>query len=207
VLAVLIAVEAVRRLVHPPAVAGPTMIVVAAAGLVVNAAAALVLSRADRGSLNVRGALAHVLTDAYGFGFTLLAGIVITVTGWDRADPVASLVLVVVLVHTSVRLLGESGRILLEAAPAQVDLDELRTHLMDRDHVLDVHDLHVWTPTSRLPALSAHVVVTEECFDSGRAPRLLDELQQCLIGHFDVEHSTFQLEAAGHLDHEVGAHT
>lgn len=205
-LAVVVAIEAVRRLIDPPPVGGWTVIVVAAAGLIVNALAVVLLHRADRQSLNVRGAVAHVMTDAYGFAATLVAGVVVVLWGWRRADAVASLLICVLLVRSGVALVRDSGRILLEAAPPGVDLGEVRAHLLERRHVLDVHDLHVWTPTSRLPALSVHVVVDDECFVSGRAPVLLDELQNCLVGHFDVEHSTFQLEALGHVDHEVGAH-
>jgi cobalt-zinc-cadmium efflux system protein len=102
--------------------------------------------------------------------------------------------------------LRRSGTVLLEAAPEGVDLVDLRAHLLETGLVLDVHDLHAWTFGSGLPAVSAHVVVTDGCFDGGHAPRLLDELQGCLVGHFDVEHSTFQLEQAGHTDHEAGTH-
>ncbi|MHB1931284.1 MAG: cation transporter dimerization domain-containing protein, partial [Acidimicrobiales bacterium] len=98
------------------------------------------------------------------------------------------------------------GRILLEAAPEGVDLDTVRSHLLAVPDVHEVHDLHAWTLTSDLPALSAHVVVADACFASGGAPVLLDRLQACLAGHFDVEHSTFQLEAAGHSGHEPGHH-
>lgn len=103
-------------------------------------------------------------------------------------------------------LLRDSGRILLEAAPERVDLADLRGHLLETPHVTDVHDLHAWTVTSDLPALSAHIVVTDDCFISGHCPQILDQLQTCLAGHFDVEHSTFQLEPAGHTAHETGAH-
>ena len=98
------------------------------------------------------------------------------------------------------------GRVLLEAAPKATDLDDIRAHLLATDHVHDVHDLHAWTVTSSLPALSAHVVIDDSCFSDGHAPRLLDQLQACLAGHFDIEHSTFQLEAAAHSSHESGTH-
>ena len=95
---------------------------------------------------------------------------------------------------------------LLEGAPDHVDLGEIRSHIIDLPEVVDVHDLHVWTLTSEQPTLSAHVVVSDDCFRNGFAPQVLDRLQHCLGGHFDVEHSTFQLEPAGHTDHEAGAH-
>lgn len=128
------------------------------------------------------------------------------VTGFERADAIASLVVVALMVKASWGLLKASGRVLLEAAPDNVDLADVRTHLLGTDHVSDVHDLHAWTVTSDLPVLSAHIVVDDSCFTEGHAPRLLDHIQACLMGHFDVEHSTFQLEAAGHLDHESGTH-
>ena len=103
-------------------------------------------------------------------------------------------------------LLRDSGRVLLEAAPEDMDLDEVRAHLLATAHVRDIHDLHAWTVTSGLPALSAHVVIDDSCFTDGHAPRLLDQLQACLAGHFDVEHSTFQLETAAHGGHETGTH-
>ena len=108
--------------------------------------------------------------------------------------------------HAAWGLLRDAGRILLEVAPAGVDLDQIRGHLRGNDHVLDVHDLHVWTVTSDLPALSAHVVVDDACFHDGHTPQLLDQMQDCLVGHFDVGHSTFQLEPASHGDHEHHDH-
>jgi cobalt-zinc-cadmium efflux system protein len=137
----------------------------------------------------------------------VVAALVIIVTGFTRADAIASLVVVALMVWAAWGLLRDSGRILLEVAPESTDLDEIRTHLLREPHVHDIHDLHVWTVTSALPALSAHIVVDDSCFTDGHAPQLLDELQACLVGHFDVEHSTFQLEPAGHSRHEQGAHT
>ena len=206
VVSAVVVVEAVRRLVHPPDVDGAPLIVVAGVGLVVNVIAAAMLARADRTSLNIAGAFAHVLTDAYAFAATIVAGVVVVVTGFRRADPIASLVVVLLMLRAAWQLLRDSGHVLLEAAPEQVDLAALRSHLLETPNVLEVHDLHVWTSGSRLPSVSAHVVVADDCFRDGQAPRLLDELQGCLAGHFDVEHSTFQFEPAGHTDHEVGAH-
>jgi cobalt-zinc-cadmium efflux system protein len=206
VVAVLVTVEAIRRLVHPAHAGGGAMVAVGLAGLAVNLLAALVLSRTVRRSMNLAGAMAHVVTDAYGFAAAVAAGIVILATGWHRADPIASLLVVLLLLHAARSLLSTSGRVLLEAAPSDVDLALVRAHLLEASYVVDVHDLHVWTVTSGLPALSVHVVIAEDCFTTGRAPALLDELQACLAGHFDVEHSTFQLEPAGHSDHEPALH-
>ena len=202
----IIAVEAVSRLIHPPRVEGGVVVAVAAVGIAVNIAAAWVLARANRSSLNVEGAFRHVLTDLYGFIGTVIAGVIILVTGYTRADAIASLIVVGLMLKASWGLLRSSGRVLLEAAPEGIDLEEVRAHLLATGHVRDVHDLHVWTVTSSLPALSAHVVIDDSCFTDGHAPRLLDQLQACLIGHFDVEHSTFQLEAAAHAGHETGTH-
>jgi cobalt-zinc-cadmium efflux system protein len=207
VVAAIVTVEAIRRLINPVAVTGRTLVVVAVVGLVVNLVVTAVLARADRRSINVAGVVAHVLTDAYAFAATIVAGIVIITTGWDRADPVASLLVVVLLLRAARSLIMASGRVLLEAAPSEVDIELVRRHLLDAPYVVDLHDLHVWTVTSGLPAISVHVVISEDCFSTGRAPALLDELQACLAGHFDVEHSTFQLEPAGHSDHEAATHS
>lgn len=207
VIAALVAVEAVRRLVATsPDVHGGPVLVVALAGVVVNVVAAWLLARADRSSLNVEGAYRHILTDLYGFIGTAIAAVVILTTGWVRADAVASVVVVVLMLHSGWGLLRDSGRVLLEVAPAGTDLEGIRQHLLRVDHVHDVHDLHVWTVTSGHPSLSAHLVVDDSCFSDGHAPQILDQVQECLGGHFDVEHSTFQLEPRSHAEHEHGTH-
>jgi len=206
IIAVLITVEAVERLLHPLAVTGPVLIVVAAVGIAVNLAATFVLAKANRTSLNIAGAFAHLMTDLWAFVGTAAAGVVIVTTGFSRADSIASFLIALLMLRAARQLLRDSGRVLLEAAPVAVDLTDVREHLLAATHVTDIHDLHAWVVTSDLPALSAHVVVSEECFADGHAPQILDELQACLTGHFDVEHSTFQLEAATHADHEPGTH-
>jgi cobalt-zinc-cadmium efflux system protein len=207
VVAALVTFEAVGRLMRPEAVDGAVLIVVAAVGVGVNLAATLTVSRANRQSLNIEGAYRHILTDLYGFAGTLIAGIVIVATGFDRADAVASLVVVLLMLGAAVRLLRPAVHILLEATPEDIDLEEVRRHLVELPEVQSVHDLHAWTLTSSLPILTAHVVVTDECLRTGDAGRVLDHLQDCLSGHFDVAHSTLQFEAAGHLEHELGGHT
>lgn len=199
--------EAVRRLLTPPPVEGGPVLAVALVGIAVNVIAAWTLAKANRTSLNIEGAYQHILTDLYGFIGTVVAAIVILTTGYTRADAIASLVVVALMLHAAWGLLRESGIVLLEAAPDSTDLDEIRSHLVTEPHVHDVHDLHVWTVTSGLPTLSAHIVVDDSCFTDGHAPQLLDQLQACLTGHFDVEHSTFQLEPASHAAHEHGTHT
>lgn len=202
----IITFEAIRRLVSPPDVHGGAVLAVALVGVAVNVAATWALGRANRSSLNVQGAFQHILTDLYAFIGTVIAGVVILTTGFGRADAIASLVVVALMVKAAWGLLRQSGRVLLEAAPEGIDLTDVRAHLLDSEHVRDVHDLHVWTLTSDLPTLSAHVVIDDACFTDNHTPQLLDQLQACLVGHFDVEHSTFQLEPAGHAGHEEGAH-
>jgi len=201
-----IAFEAIRRLFHPPEVAGGPVLLVAIVGVAVNILAAWMLAQANRSSLNIESAFQHILTDLYAFIGTAIAGIIILTTGFDRADSIASLVVVYLMLRSAWGLLRDSGRVLFEAAPEGIDLAAIRTHLLGTDHVHDVHDLHVWTVTSNLPALSAHIVIDDSCFSDGHAPQLLDQLQACLVGHFDVEHSTFQLEPASHNQHEPGMH-
>jgi cobalt-zinc-cadmium efflux system protein len=206
VVSALITFEAVRRLIDPPPVAGLAVLLVALVGVAVNLAATVVLGKANRTSLNIEGAFQHLLTDLYGFLATVVAGIVILATGYRRADALASLVVVVLMLRAAYQLLRDSGKILLEAAPEGVDLEDLRAHLLETEHVTEVHDLHAWTVTSDLPAVSAHIVVSDACFQSGHCAQILDELQACLTGHFDVEHSTFQLEPPGHANHESHQH-
>jgi cobalt-zinc-cadmium efflux system protein len=202
----LITFEAVERLLHPVDVHGWSLITVAAIGVVVNAAATVVMSKADRTSLNIAGAYQHIVTDLWGFAGTVIAGIIIVTSGFTRADSIASLLVVGLMVRAAASLLRPAIRILLEATPDDIDLDEVRRHLLELPEVQSVHDLHAWTLTSSLPILTAHVVVTDECISTGESGRVLDHLQGCLSGHFDVAHSTLQFESAGHLDHEVGGH-
>ena len=166
-----ILVEAVQRLVHPAAVHGVALLVVATIGVVVNAAATVAVGRANRGRMDVAGAFAHLVTDVYAFVGTLVAGIIIVTTGFERADSIASLVVVLLMARAAWPLLRNAGRILLEGAPEGVDLEAVRRHILQLPEVTAVHDLHAWVVTSDLPALSAHVVVTDSCFSSGAAPR------------------------------------
>jgi cobalt-zinc-cadmium efflux system protein len=202
----IVAVEAILRLIDPPTVRGGLVLIVALIGIVINIVAAWVLAKANRTSLNVEGAYQHILTDLYGFIGTAIAAVLIITEGFERADPIASLIVVALMLRAAWSLLRDSGRVLLEAAPEGIDLADVRAYLLEVDHVHDVHDVHIWTVTSNLPTLSAHVVIDDSCFADGHAPQLLDQLQSRLVGQFDVEHSTFQLEPAGHRTHEFGTH-
>ena len=205
-IALFICYQAVRRLLSPEHTAGTPLLVIAIIGALVNLAAAWTLARANQNSLNVRAVTAHILTDLYAFIGTAIAGVLIIVAHWPRADAVASLFVALLMIKSAWSLLRDAGKILLEAAPDALILDDVRHHLLDVPHVLDVHDLHAWTVTSGLISLSAHVVIEDHCFSSGHAPQVLDSLQACLTSHFDVEHATFQLEPPAHLTHEDGLH-
>jgi len=202
----LITVESIERLVHPLPVRGAFLIVVALVGVAVNIVATVTMSKANRRSLNMEGAYRHVLTDLYGFIGTVIAGVLIVTTGFRRADAIASLVVVLLMLKAAVQLMRPALHILLEATPEDIDLEEVRHHLLELPEVASVHDLHAWTLTSALPILTAHIVVTDECISDGEVGRVLCHLQGCLAGHFDVAHSTLQLEAIGHIDHESGHH-
>jgi cobalt-zinc-cadmium efflux system protein len=195
-------VEAWRRLSQPPEVASGLMLAVAAAGLVANAVSLWLLRRGQAESLNLRGAYLEVVGDLLGSVAVLAAAAVIALTGLQAADPIASALIGVLILPRTWRLLREAVDVLLEAAPKGVDLAEVRRHLLETPGVGDVHDLHAWTITSGLPVLSAHVVLAPGA-DAGR---VLDGLGDCLAGHFDIEHSTFQLEQPEHRGHEGATH-
>jgi cobalt-zinc-cadmium efflux system protein len=192
--------EGVRRLTEPPAVSTGLMAATAAVALAGNVVGLLLLRSAQRDSLNVRAAFLEVGSDALGALAVLAAAAVIATTGHRGADAVAALAVGLLILPRTWRLLREAGDVLLEATPKDVDLDEVRRHILGTPGVLAVHDLHAWTITSGMPVLSAHVVVDEAAYtDCGM---VLDRLGGCLTGHFDVAHSTFQLEPAGHTEHE-----
>jgi len=195
-------VEGVRRLFEPPDVASGAMVVFGVVGLLGNVVSIVLLSRISAGNLNTRAARLEVINDALGSVAVLVAAVVIALTGWHRADALASLLIGVMILPRTWKLLRETVDVLLEATPKNVDLGHVRAHVLDVPHVRAVHDLHASTVASDLPVLTAHVVVDDECFHDGHLPRLLGQLQQCLAGHFDVEHSTFQFEPASHAAHE-----
>src|SRR5258708_4505148 len=136
----------------------------------------------------------------------IVTGLVIELTGFTRADPIASLLVGALILPRTWRLLADAIDVLLEASPRGIDLSEVRRHLVGLPGVSDVHDLHAWTITSGLPVISVHVVVEPQVLADGTSAHMLDVLQECLSGHFDVEHSTFQLERAGHADPEQPIH-
>jgi cobalt-zinc-cadmium efflux system protein len=196
VLGLLIVYEGVRRLVSPPDVAGVVVLLVALLGVAVNLAATVALHGADRRSLNVEGAFQHVLTDLVAFIATAIAGLVVMVFGFDRADGIASLFVAAVMLRAAWGLLRDSGRVFLEAAPKGLDVDAVGAAMIGVPGVHEVHDLHVWEVTSGFPALSAHVLVPAEA-DCHAARR---DLERVLHDRFHIEHTTLQVE---HVDDEL----
>jgi cobalt-zinc-cadmium efflux system protein len=189
-LTVYFTVEGVRRLVDPPEVEGGLVLAVALVGVAVNIAATLTLRRANRRSLNVEGAFQHILNDLYAFIGTSIAGLVIVVTGFNRADPIASLVVAALMARAGYGLVRESSRVFLEAAPRGVDPARIDQALHAQPGVVDVHDLHVWEVNSGFPSLSAHVLVgpTEDC----HARRI--EIERMLRDDFGIKHVTVQVD-------------
>ena len=191
-LVVVFTVEAVRRLIEPPTVAGGVVTGTALAGIAVNAAAALLISRANRTSLNVEGAFQHILSDAWAFLATAAAGVVVLTTGFERADAIASLVVAALMARAGYRLVRDSWRIFLEGAPPGLDPAAIGAAMVSDPRVAEVHDLHVWTITSGFAALSAHVLVVpgEDCHAvRGRLEELLRE-------EFGIRHATLQVDHA-----------
>lgn len=205
-MAAFIFTEAISRLMSPQTVHSPLLIVFGVIALLANGASLLVLRRGQGESLNMRGAFLEVTADTLGSAAVIVTGVIIELTGFTRIDPIASLAVGVLILPRTWKLLREALEVLLEASPPDIDLGELRSHMTSLAGVREVHDLHLWTITSGLPVLSAHIVVEPEVISEGRSATMLDSLQACLRGHFDVAHSTFQLELAGHADHEHPMH-
>ena len=200
-----VVVEAVRRLLNPPAVESGPLVAVAGVALLVALASMALLAEARDVSLTLRAAFLEVLSDALGAAAVLGAGLVIHFAGWVRADAVASLLVAGLVVPRTVRLLRDAGEVLLEATPRGMSLAQVRDHVLAVPGVVGVHDLHAWTLTSGSHAVSAHVVVDDDVL-AGGSGRLLDVLQHCVAEHFGVEHVTFQLEPLEHAAHEAAAH-
>ena len=205
-LSIWVTVGAIRRFGDTPEIDGTLMIVAGGIGLVVNVVGLMLLRQGSKESLNVRGAYLEVVGDALGSFAVIVAAALIMSFGWNLADPIASLLIAAMIVPRAISLLRDVAEVLLEGTPKDVDLEELRAHITGMDGVADVHDLHVWTITSGMPVMSAHVVVDESVTDMGQAEAVLDRLRGCLAEHFDVEHSTFQIEPAGHVDKEQHLH-
>lgn len=199
-------VEGVRRLREPPTVEAGTMLAFAAVGLGANLVSLLLLRGRRDSSLNLRGAYLEVLGDLIGSVLVIVAAAVILTTGWDAADPIASLAIAALIVPRALMLLRDVMRVLSQSTPAETDVAEIRDHIVRTRGVVAVHDVHVWAITTGAHVFSAHVEVEPAVFAEGRVGELLDELGGCLSEHFDVEHSTFQLEPSGRGRHEHATH-
>ncbi|MFD6818675.1 cation diffusion facilitator family transporter [Microbacterium sp. NPDC059771] len=203
-LATVVAVQGVERLLNPNTVevAGGLMLVVAVVGLVANAVSMWLLSRAQKTSINVRGAYLEVMGDLLGSLAVIVAAAVILLTGWMPADAIASLFIAAMIIPRAISLLREVFSVLSESAPKGTAVSEIRTHLLGYAGVVGVHDVHVWQLTRGAPVFTAHVSVEPALLADGRSAALLAEMQSCLADHFDVAHSTFQIEPAEQSDCE-----
>ncbi|MGY3564929.1 cation diffusion facilitator family transporter [Sinomonas sp. RB5] len=204
VVGTLVLVEAIRRLVEPPAVGSSAMLWFGVIGLCGNAIALVVLAGGRHSSFNLRAAFLEVLNDALGSAAVIVAAIVIAVTGFTRADALVSLLIGALIVPRTLRLLKETTDVLLASTPKGLDLRAVREHMLALPHVLDVHDLHATLIGTGTPVITGHVTLKDECLVNGHSQQILVQLQECVAEHFDVpvEHSTFQLENAAHRDQE-----
>ncbi|MFI7482519.1 cation diffusion facilitator family transporter [Kocuria sp. M1R5S2] len=202
-----VVVEGIRRFIDPHPVASVELLVFGAVGLVGNLVSMAVLAGGRRGNLNLRAAMLEVLNDALGSVAVIVAAVVITLTGWMQADAVVALLIGALIVPRTIRLLVESLSVLMESTPPGLDLADVRGHILELPHVVEVHDLHASRISSDLPVLTAHVVLDEQYFYSGGSAEALGRIQRCVAEHFpvSVQHSTIQLEPADHVEPEVCA--
>ena len=205
-----VAFKAIHNLLVAPQVEASGMLVMGVIGLVANIIALVVLSGGRGGdghgeNLNMRAAFLEVLNDALGSVGVIIAAAIVARTGWTRADAVVSLLIAVLILPRAVALLRSALAVLMDFTPKELDLAQVRTHMLEVDHVEEVHDLHAWTVASGMPVLTAHVVVRDECLRDGHTEEILDRLQSCMAEHFPVriQHATLQLEPVSHLEHEA----
>ncbi|MFC1606622.1 cation diffusion facilitator family transporter [Candidatus Latescibacterota bacterium] len=194
VITVMIFWEAFRRLQVSPEIDGPVMIVIAALGLIANAVSAWVLFGSRNDTVNLKGAFLHMTSDALGSVGAITAGIVILFTGWTPVDAIASFVIGVLILWSTWGLLSQTVNILLESTPDHIDYDEVKDAILNIDHVIEVHDLHIWTIASGIPSLSAHVRLRPECSDTDHWQECLLEAQTMIRERFGIIHSTLQFE-------------
>ncbi len=199
-ISVWIFIEAYHRFREPPEILGGWMLVVAAVGLVVNVAGAAILSRSGGESLNLQGALRHIVADILGSIGAIAAALVILTTGWYYADPIISTLIGLLVLGSSWKLLRDSTNVLLEGTPRGIDADEVGRSMAASEGVQEVHDLHIWTITSGCPALAAHVLVgrDENCHARRR------DIEELLAREYGIEHTTLQVDHVG--DHQTTFH-
>jgi cobalt-zinc-cadmium efflux system protein len=207
--AVSIGITGVSRLLDPSEVEvlGMPMLVVAVVGLLANVVSAIILRSSAKTSINMRGAYFEVLGDLFGSIGVILAAVIILATGFVQADAIASLVIAAGILPRAWVLLRDVWRVLNQSTPPDTDVDLIRRHIREAPGVIDVHDVHVWSITTGQHVFTAHVVVEAAVFAEQRTGQMLDTLSDCLAEHFDVDHSTFQLEPAKHAGHEHPQHS
>ncbi|HYR07293.1 MAG TPA: cation diffusion facilitator family transporter [Longimicrobium sp.] len=199
-ISLVIFIEAVRRFYAPEPVMGLTVMWIAAGGLAVNVIGLLVLHGGKDESLNIRGAWLHMLTDALGSVGAILGGLAVWAMGWRWADPAVSIAIAVLVLYSSWHLLRESINVLLEATPGHIDLEAVRGAMLGVDGVEEVHDLHVWTITSGMEAMSGHVVVGDRV-ERRQSGDILSDLHDVLHDRFGLHHLTIQIEPRGFQEH------
>ena len=206
IIALFIFMEAYERFQNPPPIEGGLMLGVAAGGLIVNLAGLWLLHGGHSHDLNVRGAWLHVLTDALGSVQAIVAGVLIVMYGWYWVDPIASILIALLVIYSAFLLISQSVHVLMEGAPGHINVDEVRAALIALDTVEDVHDLHIWSITSGFVSLSAHIVVSETC--DHRA--VLRSSERVLVERFGIRHTTIQVDSCESCDqahHDVHQHS
>lgn len=194
VVSIYIFYEAVQRFFAPPAVQSKGMLLIAIIGLIINIIVAWILMKGDKEeNLNVKSAFLHVIGDLLGSVGAIAAALLILVFGWNLADPAAGVIVGILVAISGSRVIKESFHVLMEGAPAQMDLQQVKEALCEVPNVMEVHDLHVWTITSGYPVLSCHLTI----LDDGITDAVLLQSQKVLHDQFDIEHSTIQVEKEG----------
>lgn len=206
VICVVIVYSAIQRIGSDVEIETGPMLIAAIIGAVANVISLLILQSGQKESINIRGAYLEVLGDLIGSGAVIVAGFIIMFTGWNWVDQVAAFAIALLIAPRAYSLLKDVVHILMESTPKDVDLDQTREHLLSVPGVQEVHDLHAWTITSGVNALSAHVVIDEQDLDSRGYHKILDELHTCISEHFDTSHCTLQLEPVPHAEHEHSLH-
>ncbi|WP_187977834.1 cation diffusion facilitator family transporter [Mycetocola sp. JXN-3] len=203
-----IALEAIQRLTSPTEaeILPVPMLLVAIVGLAANIVSMLILRAGAKSSINLRGAYLEVFGDMLGSVAVIVAAIIIMLTGWAPADAIVSLAIAAFILPRAYLLLRDVWRVLNESTPVDTSVEDVRAHIARADGVREVHDVHLWSITSGEHVFTAHVVAEDEVFERGEVGALLDRLSDCLHDHFDVEHSTFQIEPPKHAEHEREVH-
>ncbi|WP_336658993.1 cation diffusion facilitator family transporter [Leucobacter sp. USHLN153] len=203
------AIEGIRRLFEPPEVPATELLIFGVIGLAANLIAISILLSSRGANFNMRAAFLEVLNDAFGSLGVIVAAIIIATTGFQQADALAGLLIAALIVPRAFTLMRETGAVLMEFTPRGLDLDSVRQHILELEHVIDVHDLHASTVATGLPTLTAHVVIEDACFTDGHAAQVLTQVQACVAEHFEVavHHSTFQIETRQISEHESAAVT